>query len=206
MPVLRIPTPLRAYTNGQSDVTVSGSNISEALADLTTQYPTIKPHLFNDGGELRPFVNLFVGEHNIKDLQGVNTPIKDGEKLMLIPSIAGGLICCPAINHHEEILRYSRHLLIPEVGLDGQRKLKNSSALVIGTGGLGSPVALYLAAAGVGRIGLVDYDVVDSSNLQRQVIHGTSTIGKLKVESAQSKTSGFESRYSNRCLQRALHF
>ena len=88
---------------------------------------------------------------------------------------------------HEEILRYSRHLLIPEVGLEGQRKLKNSSALVIGTGGLGSPVALYLAAAGIGRIGLVDYDVVDKSNLQRQVIHGTSTVGVLKVESARAK-------------------
>jgi sulfur-carrier protein adenylyltransferase/sulfurtransferase len=87
----------------------------------------------------------------------------------------------------DEILRYSRHLLIPEVGLDGQRKLKGSSALVIGTGGLGSPVALYLAAAGVGRIGLVDYDVVDSSNLQRQVIHGTDTIGVLKVESARDR-------------------
>jgi sulfur-carrier protein adenylyltransferase/sulfurtransferase len=87
----------------------------------------------------------------------------------------------------EEILRYSRHLLIPEVGLEGQRKLKNASALIIGTGGLGSPVALYLAAAGIGRIGLVDYDVVDSSNLQRQVIHGTSTVGKLKVESARDK-------------------
>ena len=87
----------------------------------------------------------------------------------------------------EEILRYSRHLLIPEVGLDGQRKLKNSSVLVVGTGGLGSPVSLYLAAAGIGRIGLVDYDVVDSSNLQRQVIHGTSTVGKLKVESAKVK-------------------
>jgi len=87
----------------------------------------------------------------------------------------------------EEILRYSRHLLIPEVGLEGQRKLKASSALIIGTGGLGSPVSLYLAAAGVGRIGLVDYDVVDSSNLQRQVIHGTSTIGKLKVESARDR-------------------
>jgi adenylyltransferase/sulfurtransferase len=87
----------------------------------------------------------------------------------------------------DEILRYSRHLLIPEVGLDGQRKLKNSSALIIGTGGLGSPVSLYLAAAGIGRIGLVDYDVVDSSNLQRQVIHGTSTVGKLKVESAKEK-------------------
>jgi len=87
----------------------------------------------------------------------------------------------------DEILRYSRHLLIPEVGLEGQRKLKGSSILIVGTGGLGSPVALYLAAAGIGRIGLVDYDVVDSSNLQRQVIHGTSTIGKLKVDSAKAK-------------------
>jgi adenylyltransferase/sulfurtransferase len=87
----------------------------------------------------------------------------------------------------EEILRYSRHLLIPEVGMEGQKRLKNASALIIGTGGLGSPVALYLAAAGVGHIGLVDYDVVDSSNLQRQVIHGTSRVGQLKVESARDR-------------------
>ncbi len=87
----------------------------------------------------------------------------------------------------EEILRYSRHLLIPEVGLDGQRKLKESSALVIGTGGLGSPVSLYLAAAGVGRIGLVDYDVVDSTNLQRQIVHGESKVGTLKVQSARER-------------------
>ncbi len=87
----------------------------------------------------------------------------------------------------EEILRYSRHLLIPEVGLEGQRKLKAASVLVVGTGGLGSPVALYLAAAGVGHIGLVDYDVVDASNLQRQVIHGTARLGDLKVESARDR-------------------
>jgi molybdopterin/thiamine biosynthesis adenylyltransferase/rhodanese-related sulfurtransferase len=87
----------------------------------------------------------------------------------------------------EEILRYSRHLLIPDVGLEGQRKLKQSSALVIGTGGLGSPVSLYLAAAGVGRIGLVDYDIVDATNLQRQIVHGTSTIGILKVDSARRR-------------------
>ncbi len=85
----------------------------------------------------------------------------------------------------EEVLRYSRHMMIPEVGLEGQRKLKAASVLVVGSGGLGSPVALYLAAAGVGRIGLVDYDRVDSSNLQRQVIHGTDRIGMLKVESAR---------------------
>lgn len=88
---------------------------------------------------------------------------------------------------HEEILRYSRHLLIPEVGLEGQRKLKEASVLVIGTGGLGSPISLYLAAAGVGHIGLVDYDIVDATNLQRQVVHGSSTVGKLKVESAKSR-------------------
>jgi molybdopterin/thiamine biosynthesis adenylyltransferase/rhodanese-related sulfurtransferase len=88
---------------------------------------------------------------------------------------------------HAEILRYSRHLLVPEVGLEGQRKLKAASVLIIGSGGLGSPVALYLAAAGVGRIGLVDYDVVDPTNLQRQVIHGTSAVGKLKVESARGR-------------------
>jgi sulfur-carrier protein adenylyltransferase/sulfurtransferase len=87
----------------------------------------------------------------------------------------------------EEVLRYSRHLLIPEVGLNGQRKLKAASVLIVGSGGLGSPVALYLAAAGIGRIGLVDYDVVDSSNLQRQIIHGTDRIGKLKVESARQR-------------------
>ena len=88
---------------------------------------------------------------------------------------------------HEEILRYSRHLLIPDVGMEGQRKLKAASVLIIGTGGLGSPVALYLAAAGIGHIGLVDYDVVDRTNLQRQVIHGTSTVGRLKVESARQR-------------------
>lgn len=88
---------------------------------------------------------------------------------------------------NEEIRRYSRHLIMPEVTLSGQQRLKAASVLCIGTGGLGSPVALYLAAAGVGRIGLVDYDVVESHNLQRQVIHGTSQIGVLKVESARQR-------------------
>ncbi len=86
-----------------------------------------------------------------------------------------------------EIFRYSRHMLIPEVGLEGQKKLKNTSVLIVGTGGLGSPVALYLAAAGIGRIGLVDYDVVEESNLQRQVIHSTEWVGRPKVESARQR-------------------
>jgi len=88
---------------------------------------------------------------------------------------------------HEEIRRYSRHLIMPEVGMDGQRKLKEASVLCVGAGGLGSPLMLYLAAAGVGHIGIVDFDVVDESNLQRQIIHGTSTLGKSKLESAKAR-------------------
>ncbi len=88
---------------------------------------------------------------------------------------------------NDEVKRYSRHVIMPEVGMEGQRRLKASSVLLIGTGGLGSPLALYLAAAGVGRIGLVDYDVVDFTNLQRQVIHGLSTVGKSKLESATAR-------------------
>ncbi|MBD0337085.1 MAG: molybdopterin-synthase adenylyltransferase MoeB [Cyanobacteria bacterium Co-bin13] len=87
----------------------------------------------------------------------------------------------------EEYERYSRHLILPEVGLDGQKKLKAASVLCVGTGGLGSPLLLYLAAAGIGRIGIVDFDVVDYSNLQRQVIHGTSWVGKPKIESAKNR-------------------
>jgi adenylyltransferase/sulfurtransferase len=87
----------------------------------------------------------------------------------------------------QEIARYSRHLIMPEVGLDGQKRLKAASVLLIGAGGLGSPLALYLAAAGIGRIGLVDFDVVDFSNLQRQVIHGTADVGRPKLQSAKDR-------------------
>ena len=86
----------------------------------------------------------------------------------------------------DEISRYSRHLLIPDVGLEGQKRLKSSKVLVIGAGGLGSPVLLYLAAAGVGTLGIIDFDIVDESNLQRQIIHGQSDVGRFKSKSAKS--------------------
>ena len=92
----------------------------------------------------------------------------------------------PALSN-EEVLRYSRHLIMPEVGMEGQQKLKAARVLCIGTGGLGSPLALYLAAAGVGTLGIVDFDVVDFTNLQRQMIHFTSDVGRPKLESAKEK-------------------
>jgi molybdopterin converting factor small subunit len=90
MPSLRIPTPLRSYTAGQSEVPLQGDTVEMLLQDLAMQYPDIRPHLFNGDGMLRPFVNLFLGENNIKDLQGVKTPLKADDRLLLIPSIAGG--------------------------------------------------------------------------------------------------------------------
>src|ERR1700761_4285955 len=91
---------------------------------------------------------------------------------------------------NNEIARYSRHLILPEVGMEGQQKLKAAKVLCVGTGGLGAPLALYLAAAGVGTIGLVDFDVVDESNLQRQIIHSQATVGMLKVDSAEVMLKG----------------
>ena len=91
---------------------------------------------------------------------------------------------------NDEIARYSRHLILPEVGYEGQQKLKAAKVLCVGTGGLGAPMALYLAAAGVGTIGLIDFDTVDASNLQRQIIHSTATVGMLKVDSAEIMLKG----------------
>jgi molybdopterin converting factor small subunit len=92
MPFLRIPSPLRSYTGGLGEVTVQGCTVAEAMQDLVKQYPTLQPHLYNQQGRLRHFVNLFVWENNIKDLQGLDTPLEETDRLLLIPSIAGGSV------------------------------------------------------------------------------------------------------------------
>ena len=90
MPSLRIPTPLRPYTDGQREISVTGQTVSEAMENLVIKYPDLQPHLYNDEGSLRPFVNLFLGEDNIKDLSGLGTALHEDDRLLLIPSIAGG--------------------------------------------------------------------------------------------------------------------
>ncbi len=105
---------------------------------------------------------------------------------------------------NEEIARYSRHLIMPEVALDGQKKLKTARVLTVGTGGLGSPLALYLAAAGVGTLGVVDFDVVDESNLQRQIIHGTSDVGRPKIESARDRITDMNPNVNVEAYEEAL--
>ncbi len=90
MAILKIPTPLRSYTDGQVEIKVGGKNVAQAMEQLVERYPALRPHLFNGDGRLRPFVNLFVGENNVKDLQGLETPLADDARVLLIPSIAGG--------------------------------------------------------------------------------------------------------------------
>jgi molybdopterin/thiamine biosynthesis adenylyltransferase/rhodanese-related sulfurtransferase/molybdopterin converting factor small subunit len=204
MPVtITIPTPLRQFAAGQSEIEVEATTAGEALDQLTSVHAELRRHLFNDQNTLRNFVNVYVNDEDIRHTDGPNTPVKEGDTILIVPSIAGGsavldqtateskpVISADAILpmlSNEEVGRYSRHLIMPEVGMTGQRKLKAASVLMIGTGGLGAPLGMYLAAAGVGRLGLVDFDVVDASNLQRQIIHGTKDVGRPKIASARDR-------------------
>src|SRR5678810_1010809 len=194
---INIPTPLRPFTDKKESVEVSGATVGELLADLTKKHDGLRKHLYTDEGKLRNFVNVYLNDEDIRYLQKEKTPVKPGDSLSIVPSVAGGApttIADPRVRvagandlTAEEIKRYSRHLIMPEVGVDGQKKLKAGSVLCIGAGGLGSPAAMYLAAAGVGRIGIVDFDVVDFSNLQRQLLHGTSDVGTSKNASAKKR-------------------
>src|SRR5580704_13954027 len=187
MAKILIPTPLRQYANKQDSVDLAGATVGEVLHSLTSQYSELRRHLYTDEGKLRSFVNVYVNDDDIRYLDKEATALKDGDTVSIVPSIAGGsagIAAPPATLSKDEILRYSRHLIMPEVGMDGQLKLKNAKVALIGTGGLGAPLGMYLAAAGVGRIGLVDFDIVDFTNLQRQVIHGTKDVGKKKLDSA----------------------
>jgi sulfur-carrier protein adenylyltransferase/sulfurtransferase len=186
---VHIPTPLRQYAGQSATLSVEGNTVGEALGKITSQFPDLKKQLYGDGGKLRSFVNIYVNDEDVRYLQKDETPLKENDELRIIPSIAGGRATL-----HEgvsldqtEVLRYSRHLIMPEVGMEGQLKLKAGKVLTIGAGGLGSPLALYLAAAGVGRIGIVDFDVVDLTNLQRQVLHSTATVGRSKLASAKER-------------------
>src|SRR6202011_335873 len=186
-----IPTPLRQFTGKQDAVSVAGGTVGEVLQTLISQYADLRKQIFNDEGKLRSFVNVYLNDEDIRYLGKDATPAKDGDTLSLVPSIAGGsTVTAPPEEvtlSNEEILRYSRHLIIPEVGIEGQKKLKAAKVLLVGAGGLGAPLGLYLTAAGVGRIGMVDFDVVDFTNLQRQVIHSTKDVGRPKLDSAAEK-------------------
>ena len=196
-----IPTPLRPYTDNQDAIEVDGRTVGDLLQALTSRHPALRRHLYADDGTLRSFVNVYVGDEDMRYLQREATPLNGDEVISIVPSVAGGVPASAEASARQafaetpttvpltsdDFQRYSRHLILPEVGVDGQQRLKNARVLCIGAGGLGSPATLYLAAAGVGTIGVVDFDVVDASNLQRQILHGTADVGRSKLASARER-------------------
>jgi molybdopterin/thiamine biosynthesis adenylyltransferase/rhodanese-related sulfurtransferase/molybdopterin converting factor small subunit len=205
---IQVPTPLRRFTGESDEVEVEGATVDEALGDLTRRHPNLKAHLYTADGTLRSFVNIFLNDDDVRHLDRGATRVAAGDTLTIIPSIAGGCAVAPLKTEPvggsgaasesgelpalsaEEIRQYSRHLIMPEVGMEGQRRLKAAKVLAIGAGGLGSPVGLYLAAAGVGTLGLVDFDVVDWSNLHRQVLFSAADVGRPKLTAAIERLRG----------------
>lgn len=159
----------------------TGETVRELVEDVCSRHPGLREHLFYANQQFKEHFLLTAGD----ELVDAETRLPQGAELDILLATSGGLDCDELSN--DEVRRYVRHITLPNVGRQGQMRLKSTRVLVIGTGGLGSPVCLYLAAAGVGVIGLVDFDRVESSNLQRQVVHGTSTIGEAKVESARRR-------------------
>lgn len=203
-----IPTALRQFAGDRAEVSVEASTVGEALDKVMGEHAELRRHLYSEQGALRNFVNVYVNDDDIRHAQRLDTPVKDGDTVSIIPAIAGGAATEHEVNaskdegvtskdeaaslptlSNDEIARYSRHLIMPEVGMEGQRRLKAARVLMIGTGGLGAPTGMYLAAAGVGTLGVVDFDVVDASNLQRQIVHGTKDVGRPKIDSARDRLS-----------------
>jgi molybdopterin/thiamine biosynthesis adenylyltransferase/rhodanese-related sulfurtransferase/molybdopterin converting factor small subunit len=182
MVTIHLPANLRSQAGFRDSVTVPGETVGAALTALFELLPAMATSLRAADGELVGGVRVFLDDEDVRSIGGLDAAIAPGASLTLVAPGAG----LPDLTA-DEIARYSRHLILEDVGVDGQRRLKAGSVLCIGTGGLGSPLLLYLAAAGVGRIGLVDFDVVEASNLQRQIIHGTASIGKKKVDSARDR-------------------
>jgi sulfur-carrier protein adenylyltransferase/sulfurtransferase len=196
---VEIPTALRAFAGNKDAVQLEGVTVGDLLEKLAGAYPLMKKHIFDEQGKLRNFVNVYVNDDDIKHLQKEQTPVSAKDVVSIIPAVAGGAAAdafgaagAPPANGNgalsqQEIQRYSRHLIMPEVAMAGQQKLRHAKVLVIGAGGLGSPVLSYLAAAGVGTLGIVDFDTVDFTNLQRQIIYATSDVGKPKLEAAAER-------------------
>ena len=206
---IHIPTPLRPFTDKLDAVELEGATIGELLQNLTAKYAGLKQHLYSADGKLRSFVNIYINDDDIRYLQKEQTPLKSGDTVSIIPSVAGGAPSTTVVDawpelSGDEIKRYSRHLIMPEVGLEGQRKLKAAKVLCIGAGGLGSPAAMYLAAAGIGTIGIVDFDVVDFSNLQRQILHGTPDVGRSKLQSAKDRLNALNPNVQIETYEEAL--
>ncbi|HEY8488228.1 MAG TPA: molybdopterin-synthase adenylyltransferase MoeB [Thermaerobacter sp.] len=180
-----IPTPYRSIT-GEARLKVEAATVQELLETLAQRYPDLRPRLF-EGDSIAHHLNVYVNKREIRTLQGAATPLQDGDEVALIPAMAGGSgddAAGPLLTE-QQMVRYSRHVRLPEVGVEGQRKLLDSKVAIVGAGALGSPAAIYLAAAGVGTIGIIDGDRVEVSNLHRQILYFDHDQGRPKTQAAR---------------------
>lgn len=178
-----IPTPFRQLTDGRAKLEVESASVAEVLRAIDAAYSGLKARVLDASGEILPHVNLYVNEKPVEEIGGLDARVGDGDELQIVPAMAGG----SGPFSREQVLRYGRHIILSEVGGAGQHRLLEAKVLLVGAGGLGSPAALYLAAAGVGTLGIVDFDTVDLSNLQRQILHEYADVGRLKVDSAADR-------------------
>jgi molybdopterin/thiamine biosynthesis adenylyltransferase/molybdopterin converting factor small subunit len=185
-----IPTPFRRMTGNRAEVSVEAGTVAELLDNLDHQFPGVHDLIYNSEHKIPVHINIYVNNQEISALDGDQTRLAEGDQVAIIPAIAGGTDEAKPLTP-EQVTRYSRHIIMPNVGPSGQRKIIGAKVLIVGAGGLGSPVALYLALAGVGTIGIVDFDVVDLSNLQRQILHQNDDIGLPKVISAQQTLNAY---------------
>jgi adenylyltransferase/sulfurtransferase len=189
-----IPTPFRSFVGNRSSVEVEGASVGEVLANVDARFPGFRNLCYNGEGAIPAHINIYVNNQEITTLKGEATAVSDGDQVAVIPALAGGAPDEEPSSYAltpERVTRYSRHLIMPQVGSVGQRKIFDARVLIVGAGGLGSPVALYLALAGIGTIGIVDFDVVDLSNLQRQILHQNDDVGKRKVVSARETLNAY---------------
>ena len=182
-----IPSPYRQYTERATHVQADAAPLGDLLRQLAGRYPGLGERILDGQGHISGHLNVYVNQVESRSLDGEQTTVRDGDEVALIPAMAGGeaASATPRKLTQEQLERYSRQIRLAEVGLEGQRRLLDAKVLLIGAGGLGSPAAVYLAAAGVGTIGLVDGDRVDLSNLQRQILHFNHDVGRPKVQSGK---------------------
>jgi len=200
-----IPTPFRRMTGNRAEVRVEAATVAELLDNLDHQFPGVHDLIYNSEHQIPAHINIYVNNQEISALSGDQTPLAEGDQVAIIPAIAGGSEDGASEAkplQPEQVMRYSRHIIMPNVGPSGQRKIMNAKALIVGAGGLGSPVAVYLALAGVGTIGIVDFDIVDLSNLQRQILHQNDDIGRPKVVSAKETLNAYNPDVNVVCTKR----
>ncbi|MDD6206985.1 MAG: molybdopterin-synthase adenylyltransferase MoeB [Clostridiales bacterium] len=189
-----VSATLRTFVNRNARIELEGNTVRDILDNLKEEYPDSRKGLFEEDGTRRPYVSVFVNGNAVSVKAEPDQAVQEGDEVLLLPAIAGGAPVESVISDERrkevslddsEIERFSKHLMLREIGVKGQKRIKAAKVLVIGLGSLGAPVVQYLAAAGVGTIGIVDFDEVSLSNLQSQVIHGTRDVHRPKTASAK---------------------